>query len=361
MGTRLSSRRAFTLVELLVVIAIIGVLVALLLPAIQFAREAARRMQCGNNLKQVGIALHTYHDTFKVFPPALIGSGRWNATGQNPAHVVANTTGWVLMLTQLEQQGMSSQYNFGMPSSVSSPYGIPFINGNSSDAYPANPNQIVYSNRLEVMSCPSDTYPAPILSRAPGTASDFYEANNVARSNYLFATGSYNDYSGRHELQNPIYRGMFGNDGSSGLQDCTDGTSNTIAVGESKQGHRGKTSTVYGPYWGAGTHTCCHGYTPAYAANTVFSPFLYSPQNGGKVRNIIGYDNWAPNFDYNNDNTKRQYAWQFGSYHPNITQFVMCDGAVKPIPDVVNYNNVFVWLNRPSDNQARSMSDVGGN
>ena len=92
-------RRGFTLVELLVVIAIIGILVALLLPAIQAAREAARRTQCNNNLKQVGVALHNYHDTYKVLPPGgLAGNPRlsWN----------------VLILPFIEQQALHALVNF---------------------------------------------------------------------------------------------------------------------------------------------------------------------------------------------------------------------------------------------------------
>src|SRR5688572_33278503 len=106
MNTRAYSRKAFTLVELLVVIAIIGVLIALLLPAVQFARESARRMSCGNNLKQIGVALHTYHDNLKTLPPALLGSGRWlswNAPTAVPPGQTYNTTGWMLLLPYLEQ------------------------------------------------------------------------------------------------------------------------------------------------------------------------------------------------------------------------------------------------------------------
>jgi prepilin-type N-terminal cleavage/methylation domain-containing protein/prepilin-type processing-associated H-X9-DG protein len=376
MSTRVPTRRAFTLVELLVVIAIIGVLVALLLPAVQFAREAARRMQCGNNLKQIGLALHNYHDTHKVFPPALIGSGRWNAPGGSNGvpHVVANTTGWVLMLSQLEQQGLRDQYYFGMPSSVSNPYGLPFINNVNTDQSPLNtppgpnPNAIIYRTRLEVMTCPSDFNPAPIITAGANNPADFYSRNGVARSNYLFSTGYYTDYDRRYADLSLMYKGIFGNDGAGSLAECSDGTSNTIAVGEAKNSRNGQTSTSFGPYWGAGVHTCCHGRTTrGDAIQGLGAQSL--PATPVRPARTVPYSQryCAINFDNNNDGTNRQYAWQFGSYHPTGAQFVMCDGSVKFINDNIQYgayvtlsDGLFPWLATPADNLAKSLAQTGG-
>ena len=100
------TRRGFTLVELLVVIAIIGVLVALLLPAVQQAREAARRMQCANNLKQYGVAIHTYHDTWKKIPTAPMANAQNGNWGLPVPGLQA------IILPQMEQQPLFDQINW---------------------------------------------------------------------------------------------------------------------------------------------------------------------------------------------------------------------------------------------------------
>jgi len=316
----LKVRPGFTLIELLVVIAIIAVLIALLLPAVQQAREAARRTQCKNNLKQLGLALHNYHDTHLVFPPALIGSGRQNSPVAPISPLVLNTTGWVLILPMHEQSALHAKYDFNQPSSVSNPYGRPFPGGTADDSV----NKAVYSTKLDVHLCPSDPAGGVTVSESPNTPSAFYSRNEARRSNYLFSTGSYTDYDANYPI-NATRAGVFGNNGAARMGGITDGTSNTLLIGESKQI---KTSSSYGPYWGSGTHTCCHGRVPAGL-----------PQFGA-----INYDNLG-------DGSRRQYAWQFGSHHTGGAHFAMADGSVRFISENVDYVSTFIWLAYVADGQ----------
>lgn len=303
--------RGFTLIELLVVIAIIAVLIALLLPAVQQAREAARRSQCKNNLKQMGLALHNYHDTAKYFPPAIISSGR--NSGAPATELVLNTTGFVLLLPYLDQGPMYAQYNFNVCSSMSSPYSRP-VSGTDATNAP------IYQKKLPVFQCPSD--PAggqPYTSGPGGTA--FYSANAVVRSSYLFAAGNFHDYSANYSsiISDP-HIGAFGNDGSADLAAITDGSSNTILIGESQQI---KPSSInFGPYWGAGVHTCCHLHT---ATNNVTYTVNSKAYSGG------------------------QYAWGAGSHHVGGAHFLMGDGAVRFISNSIDYLSIFQYLNRIHD------------
>jgi prepilin-type N-terminal cleavage/methylation domain-containing protein len=224
-------RRAsgFTLVELLVVIAIIGILVALLLPAVQAAREAARRMSCGNNLKQLGLALHNYHDVHKVFPPALMSSGRYNNAAYYRTNWVKNTTGWTLMLPFLEQTAIHNRYNFNVCSSMSSPYGRR-VSGDD------RINDGLYNQRLTILECPSHPGRGQEDSFQAGT-SNFYSRRKARRTSYVFSSGTFTDYSRPWGTYNTDLRvGVFGNDGAATMSDIIDGTSNVIAVGEAAGG-----------------------------------------------------------------------------------------------------------------------------
>jgi prepilin-type N-terminal cleavage/methylation domain-containing protein len=340
--------RGFTLIELLVVIAIIAILIALLLPAVQQAREAARRTQCRNNLKQIGLALHNYHDAHRVFPPAIVGSGRRQQFvpranfDPHPGWHVKNTTGWVMMLPFYDQAPLYNQYNFNTVSSVSNPYSYPI-------ATPTDPLINTPVNRviLEMFLCPSDPGNGVRLTRDPTNQLEFYAANEVARSNYLFATGEltdYNDSWGRYNMIEYLHLGAFANDGAARLSDILDGPSNTILVGESVQLRKtsihGTFGPTFGPYWGAGVHTCCHGRTPASTAASACPNGISHP---------TGVRYGAINFDNNCDGTQRQYAWQFGSHHDGGAQFLMGDGRVVFLSNSINYYDVFMWLNRIKD------------
>ncbi|MCI0360648.1 MAG: DUF1559 domain-containing protein [Planctomycetaceae bacterium] len=210
------SKAGFTLVELLVVIAIIGVLVALLLPAVQAAREAARRSQCANNLKQLALGMHNYHDTFKTLPAAAIFNGPPDPAtlGSDRAPADFRHTGWgatwtTLTLPFVEQGPMHGRYDFKLPSGHAT-------------------NQLVTELELKVMVCPSTAPLPPALS--PNGIGGRY-----AKGNYAVPAG------GKVANQNGTPNGWLGvwrtaftwrPQAAVGLAEVTDGTSNTIFLSE---------------------------------------------------------------------------------------------------------------------------------
>jgi prepilin-type N-terminal cleavage/methylation domain-containing protein len=194
--------RAFTLVELLVVIAIIGILVALLLPAIQSAREAARRAQCASNLRQLGIAMHSYHDALSSFPPAFMAISH---TGQ-----VSGGWAWgVFLMPFIEQsplQGELSPTQYTLSQVIGDPALLPML-----------------QMKLSVFSCPSS--PMQPLREFQGGG-----AQMVATANYTCCRGFF-DYSGTTHLSK-ANNGVFYAISGTRMRDVTDGTSNTFAIGE---------------------------------------------------------------------------------------------------------------------------------
>lgn len=330
-------KRGFTLIELLVVIAIIAILIALLLPAVQQAREAARRTQCKNNLHNLGLALHNYHDTANVFVPALINSGRFNNSGWHLlTGGVKNQVGWIGLLPYLEQAAAYAQYDSSFPNNPSTPNGIPLASAGLSDN--GAKNLPITSMRLPVIECPSDPSAGEEGNEA-GTG--FYARNKAKRSSYFMATGVFTDYNDSYKTTaGDIRRGMFGNNGAARIADLTDGTSNTIAIGEGSGG-KYKTAVQYGPWGLAGTHTSIHGRVVQSNSSTVVNATSFTAADAR---------DWAPNAAYGGAVTtpKKSYAWAFNSQHTGGVQFLLADGSVRFISENINYLT-FLQLNYIQD------------
>jgi len=221
-----SSRvRGFTLIELLVVIAIIAVLISLLLPAVQSAREAARRIQCVNNLKQLGLAIHNYHDANNNLPPGRIWSPTAGA-GSFPTILAGspNTTWFNLMLPLFEQGNLANSFNFSLGAE-----GWP---GGPADGFFSN--STVAQTKISVFQCPSDrnnSFQINPLYNPPLSTVIF------TKGNYGVSWGNTNwAQSFRTDLASRYNQSAFGHRGNISLASITDGTSNTVFIGEVLQG-----------------------------------------------------------------------------------------------------------------------------
>ena len=204
--------RAFTLVELLVVITIIGILIALLLPAVQAAREAARRMQCCNNLKQIGLGMLNYESSYGVYPPGGMGPGG--------VAYVYDSSFWVRLLAYVEQNNIYNNYSYTGGNGG-------YVAGTSSPNY-----SLLRNKTFQFLYCPSSTLPQLVLTDSG------HDNANVASATYAGISGGGNDDTTTQEvmaftIQGRISkRGVFIADLTVAIGEITDGTSNTIAVGE---------------------------------------------------------------------------------------------------------------------------------
>jgi prepilin-type N-terminal cleavage/methylation domain-containing protein len=294
-----SRQRGFTLVELLVVIAIIGILVGLLLPAVQAAREAARRMQCSNNLKQNALALHNYESAYKTFPPCGIQS---------------NQMSWAVMLLPfIEQNNLYAQFSF-----------------NAGNWRLHGRNAAVKGVQITTYQCPSATDDT-LFSRYPIDSSDpLLQETDVRTLHYHAVLGptGINTLTGQQYqvLTNPntVYgqvalQGAFGSSarsstnvnfiipGNNRISAMTDGTSNTLMLGEfSWKGYQFWRSWIRG-WWGDGNGTLL--YTSKNVTNPINSRFS-SPWNDAS----------------------------FGSQHSGGAQFARGDGSVQFVANSVDMN-----------------------
>ncbi len=284
--------RGFTLVELLVVIAIIGVLVALLLPAVQAAREAARRSQCTNNLKQIALAFHNYNDTLGVLPPGRVGCDCNTATGafgcgSRPDSTRPGTSAFALITPQMEMQNWYDQIGWqkGAISPATGCGGTADTSGWDTAAVKALTLQ-----RPKWVTCPSDT--------AQATAGN-YGVGSYALNHGTIGPSKTSDQNMKH-----FNTGVFMYVTKMTFSDILDGMSNTFAVGEVYDGH----ASNNGNYWTIASRHAHSLRTTENAVNT-------KPGTG---------------IHFNNNNGA------FGSRHPAGALFAFCDGHVTFVPNSIN-------------------------
>ena len=315
---------AFTLVELLVVIAIIGILIALLLPAVQAAREAARRSQCTNNLKQAALAVHNYHDTYRTLPARAGGT---QGTGTNGGYL----SGWIVLLPFCEQVAMYDLIKAGDPANAIPPWGP--ATGNSWAPWNESPG---------ALRCPSDD--------------GSLDGTNLRLNNYCFSSGD--DTRDNDNTDPELTRGVFGRLLWYRFANVKDGLSNTVMLSERLR--CGNNTGGYAVAAGELEHKLGHAildvrsqpnlcYTVTdgrhFVAGTTVERTFGSRFPRGRFNRAAFNTVLPPNGpsclrDINNTGWSDAGVFPPTSYHPGGVNVAMCDGSVTFISETIDTDNL---------------------
>ena len=297
-------RPGFSLIELLVVIAVIGLLVALLLPAISGAREAARRTQCVNNLKQLGLAFHTYHDTFRSFPAGYLSqTGGGGVNGPPDSQTRDAGPGWAwgaLLLPLIEETEVKRSFNLGLP--CWDPHNAPAA-----------------KSTLSVFLCPSasgHTEPFDVRDASGNRLATF------ARSNYVASVGqeepwgfAIDDYS--QIVDGPLYRNS-----RTRIKDVSDGLSRTVFLGEHHQVLSSKTWVGVVP----GAKVCPK---PAFAFSACDNAATLVQVHSGPAANEVPPAIHPPN-------SALCHVCQMYAEHPGGCNVLLGDGSARFVGEYIN-------------------------